>query len=923
MKKLFLLFITLVLFISGCKSGSKSSENSDPQTASLTSFSIKGTDGVIVGSKVTITMPYGTDRSALVADFTHNGKNVVVNNNEQISGKTVNNFNSPLTYTVYSKTGKAHHHTITVNVAASSDKDITTFLINNNKGIITGNKIFVTVPFGTDVTKLVSAFITSGKKVSVKNSEQISKKSTNDFTKPVKYTVTAGDESTKDYTVTVTVAQAHEANITRFAINGVNGKITGNNINLTIPYNMGTMTTSLIADFDSTGKKTEVNHIEQVSQDTVNDFSQPLTYTVIAADGATKNYAVNVAIAKRSDKNFTEFSLDGYNGVIIGTTIVVKVPYQTDVTNMVAAFTTSGDKVTANSKDQISGQTANPFTKPVIYSVIAEDGSNKDYKVSVIVAKNHEKSITKFSLDGHDGVIIGNDIAVEIPYKTDVTNMAATFTTSGVKVNANGKDQISGQTANDFTNPVIYTVTAEDGLTQDYTVTVIVAKNHEKNITKFSLDGHDGVISGNKITVNVPYQTDVTSMIATFNTSGGKVTIAGVEQTSGQTSNNFTAPVVYTVTAEDESTKDYTVSVIIDKSNKKDITEFSLNGFDGVISGNDIDVTVPYQTDVTSMVAAFNTSGDKVTIAGIEQTSGQTSNNFTAPVIYTVTAADGSTKNYTASVTIAKNHEKDITKFSVAGVDASITNKIINAVVPFNTDITNLVATFTTTGTKVTISGKPQTSGVTTNDFSSILYYTVSADDGSTQSYTVWVVKAKSSEKDFLNFSIDGFSGDIQGDNVNVTVPTDTDLSSLVATFTTSGENVIANNKYQVSGYTANDFSNPITYKIVAADDSIKEYQVNVSKAKASEKRFTYFSFLTARDTIISDDMVHVHMPRGSDISKLEARFSFIGDKVTIDGVTQKSAITVNNFTNNVTYTITAPDGSTKNYSVMVLIDNY
>jgi hypothetical protein len=48
----------------------------------------------------------------------------------------------------------------------------------------------------------------------------------------------------------------------------------------------------------------------------------------------------------------------------------------------------------------------------------------------------------------------------------------ATFTTTGASVKVGSTVQISGTTARNFTNPVVYTVTAADATIQDYTVTV-------------------------------------------------------------------------------------------------------------------------------------------------------------------------------------------------------------------------------------------------------------------------------------------------------------------------------------------------------------------------------------------------------------------------------------------------------------------
>jgi hypothetical protein len=84
----------------------------------------------------------------------------------------------------------------------------------------------------------------------------------------------------------------------------------------------------------------------------------------------------------------------------------------------------------------------------------------------------------KFNSPAATGVITGNNIALSVPAGTNVTNLVATFTnslSSSVKVGAT--TQASGTTANNFTNPVTYTVTAQDGTTANYTVTVTVQSN--------------------------------------------------------------------------------------------------------------------------------------------------------------------------------------------------------------------------------------------------------------------------------------------------------------------------------------------------------------------------------------------------------------------------------------------------------------
>ncbi|MFX9038781.1 hypothetical protein ABTN43_19300, partial [Acinetobacter baumannii] len=89
-------------------------------------------------------------------------------------------------------------------------------------------------------------------------------------------------------------------------------------------------------------------------------------------------------------------------------------------------------------------------------------------------APNTAKEITAFALDGVAGEITGENITVTVPYATNVDSLTATFTITGESVTVGGEPQVSGQSSNNFTNPVTYTVHAADGGTKDYVVTVII-----------------------------------------------------------------------------------------------------------------------------------------------------------------------------------------------------------------------------------------------------------------------------------------------------------------------------------------------------------------------------------------------------------------------------------------------------------------
>lgn len=79
------------------------------------------------------------------------------------------------------------------------------------------------------------------------------------------------------------------------------------------------------------------------------------------------------------------------------------------------------------------------------------------------------KEIVTFDFPFGVGVISNGAIAVSVPYGTDVSALTPIIVHTGVSVSPQ-----SGVTV-DFTNPVTYTVTAQDGTTTTYVVTVTVA----------------------------------------------------------------------------------------------------------------------------------------------------------------------------------------------------------------------------------------------------------------------------------------------------------------------------------------------------------------------------------------------------------------------------------------------------------------
>jgi hypothetical protein len=90
----------------------------------------------------------------------------------------------------------------------------------------------------------------------------------------------------------------------------------------------------------------------------------------------------------------------------------------------------------------------------------------------IISFEFHSSDNSNLSTD-YNTSFAGDAITGVLPLGTNLSALKADFTTSkNVVILVNGQVQTSRVTANDFRQPVVYTVKAEDGSTKNYTVTI-------------------------------------------------------------------------------------------------------------------------------------------------------------------------------------------------------------------------------------------------------------------------------------------------------------------------------------------------------------------------------------------------------------------------------------------------------------------
>lgn len=186
------------------------------------------------------------------------------------------------------------------------------------------------------------------------------------------------------------------------------------------------------------------------------------------------------------------------------------------------------------------------------------------------------------------------------------------------------------------------------------------------------------------------------------------------------------------------STKELLNFSILKSDNQGKVT----NDVEASIQGSVITLPLDKYDDLKSLIAVFEYNGKSITINGVEQESGVTSNDYSQPLVFTVEAEDGSKQQYTVEIALkdtgvlsAFRFLKKNNAFLTADVSSSIGEESIIPLVTFSQS--ELIPTFTTNAVKVLVDEVEQKSGMTKNDFSSPVVYQFIMRNGETFQYTV------------------------------------------------------------------------------------------------------------------------------------------------------------------------------------------
>lgn len=149
--------------------------------------------------------------------------------------------------------------------------------------------------------------------------------------------------------------------------------------------------------------------------------------------------------------------------------------------------------------------------------------------------------------------ITDNEVLIDVA--TDANTNALT---PEIEISAKAAINPKSGVAKSFTSDVNYTVTAEDGTPREYVVKITKQGSSENTLYTFTFPDlyREGKVSGNTISIDVSYGTDLTNIKASASLSAKAVTEPLLSEIT-----DFSSPVSFNVVAENGEKNEYTVTV--------------------------------------------------------------------------------------------------------------------------------------------------------------------------------------------------------------------------------------------------------------------------------------------------------------------------------------------------------------------------
>ena len=650
--------------------------------------------------------------------------------------------------------------------------------------------------------------------------------------------------------------------------------------------------------------------IEGAGEKTLNTGINIFTITTTAQDGSQDTYTINIE-REKSSNNFLK-ALSVAEGEFTENFDKETLEYHVEVESNVNNLNIIYEREVETSKVQIiDNRNFKAGENVVQIKVIAENGEQRIYKIIV----NRKKSENNYllSLSTNYGTLQPEfnkevtDYTVEVDNEIETINVSATREDLLSTISGTGKYALKiGE------NSITISVTSENGDVRNYNLNVIRKLNSNKNLAKIENSKNARVVKIDESTYSINVENDVKQIEIKGIPEVATSTVTGNGKKELSVGENI---IILTVTAEDNTTKDYTIIINRAKSNNANLKSLFIKESDytPTLTAENTLYYTKVLTGTTNLTMNIETEDDGATYEIIGNENFVSGEN---EVTIRVTASDGITKkDYKIRAFVQQQNTGSNYLYIITVNKGTLTpnftkeEQVYEVTVPYETS--NIEVSAITEDSMATLTGTG------TYDLKvglNVIAVKVTSTDGIERTYQIKITREKSTETRLSSLEVKEHTITPEFDMDTKTYNVTTTLSSLdiiAQTYDSDATYEIIGNENLQKGV------NNVIIKVTAPNGvDTENYTLVVTRTESYNNNLEYLKVEGYNITPEFNKAISVYqLDVSADVNKVNVLAKAEQETSTVSGT---GIITLNSGKNVIPVTVTSEAGTTKTYTIII-----
>lgn len=643
------------------------------------------------------------------------------------------------------------------------------------------------------------------------------------------------------------------------------------------------------------------------------------TITVTAENGNVDTYTLNITRSPSTNTSLTNLTVtNGGTNYLAGfstsvDTYQITVPNEVDHVDIQAVLADSLTQTVTGTGNKTLAAGLNTFE----VEVTAASGAKKKYTLNITRSKNANNNLATLDVSGH--TLVPTFSAGQTSYTVSVDSSVSTVTIHATpEVSTTTVTGTGNKTLQTGVNTFNIVATSEDNQSKTYVVVVTKKASNDSSLASLSIKetALNEVFQKNQYqyTASVANNVSTVTINATASCPNAKG-VTGLGPVSLKTGDN-TFQVV--VTAEDNTTSTYVITIHRAKNNNAYLKSLSVSGgftLDQTFNKNDENYSVTVPNSTARILVSASAEDSAATVQGNDYVDLKTGDNHVKVV---VTAEDGTTKKtYTIKITrqaSSNAYLQDLT--SSDGVVTPSFDRLKNdytLAVPYEIENASITAVAEDSNAVVVINGN---TNLTVGPNNATI--TVTAEDGTINVYHVVITRQPSSNNYLANLQVTDTAGTDYIAVFNKTTMTyNINVANAISTVTITAAAEDASTTVQGDGVKTLDVGgNRFIVKSISGDGTPREYIINIVRDQNSNANLA--SLEVEGQKIVPDFSASVHsysLNVDESVSEINIKATAEEATATITGDGKKTLQTGLNTFN---VEVEAEDGTKRTYVIAI-----